>query len=589
VFLAEGRTERRLTAILAADIAGYSQLMGTDEARTVRDLKAHQAVLLPMVADFGGRIIDTAGDGILAEFASVVRAVECAVAIQKTMAERNAVVDQARRMQFRIGVNIGDVIYDDARIYGDGINVAARLEGIAEPGGVCVSEDAYRQTRGKVSAEFTDIGEQSLKNIARPVRAYKVGSSAIAAPELPQRLSSVDKPSIAVLPFLNLSSDPEQEYLADGMTEEITTALSRVRGFFVISRTSSFTYKGKVVELKQVGRELGVRYVLEGSLRKAGTYVRITTQLVDAETGYHIWADRYDRELVNIFAAQDEITERVVTAIEPQLYVTEGHRAKRKPPESLDAWECVIRALSLMNTRVKTDIAIASELLNKAIDLDQNYAQAHSLLSYIMTLGVHLGRDAPEPTLRTATDTARKAALLDDDEPWAHVALGYALVWSKQPGAAVAELQKALALNPNFAIAHYVLALALGYLGRGEEALAHGNEAALLSPRDLLTRGNAGVTNNVRCFACFVAGRYLEGIEFGRQAVSDSPNSPAGVRPLLANYALAGKIEDAKETLQTLKRVQPDISIQWINETLPFASPETLQRYIEAFKLAGLE
>jgi adenylate cyclase len=303
--------------------------MGTDEARTVRDLKAHQAVLLPMVADFGGRIIDTAGDGILAEFASVVRAVECAVAIQKTMAERNAVVDQARRMQFRIGVNIGDVIYDDARIYGDGINVAARLEGIAEPGGVCVSEDAYRQTRGKVSAEFTDIGEQSLKNIARPVRAYKVGSSAIAAPELPQRLSSVDKPSIAVLPFLNLSSDPEQEYLADGMTEEITTALSRVRGFFVISRTSSFTYKGKVVELKQVGRELSVRYVLEGSLRKAGTYVRITTQLVDAETGYHIWADRYDRELVNIFAVQDEITERVVTAIEPQLYVTEGHRAKR--------------------------------------------------------------------------------------------------------------------------------------------------------------------------------------------------------------------------------------------------------------------
>jgi tetratricopeptide (TPR) repeat protein len=332
-----------------------------------------------------------------------------------------------------------------------------------------------------------------------------------------------------------------------------------------------------------------VRYVLEGSVRKAGNRVRITAQFVDAVTSHHIWADRYDRELADIFAVQDEITERVVAAIEPHLYATEGSKAKRKPPESLDAWECVVRGLSLMNTRVRTDATAARELLQQAIALDPNYAQAYGLLSYITTLGVHLGWDPLKPTLTFASTAAHKAVLLDDEEPWAHLALGYTLIWSKQAGAAVAELEKALALNPNFAIAHYALALAFCYLGRGKDALILGDKAALLSPRDLLARGNAGVTNNVRCFACFVSGRYRDGIEFGQRAIADNPSSSAGFRPLVANWALAGEIEEARATLQKLKLLQPDISIQWINETVPFANPDALQRYVEGFRLAGLE
>jgi adenylate cyclase len=585
--MAEGRVERRLAAILAADVAGYSRLMGADEEGTLATLKGHRRELIdPKIAEHHGRIVKTTGDGALVEFASAVDAVRCAMEIQRTMAERNAAIPEDRRVEFRIGINVGDIIFDEGDMYGDGVNIAARVETLASPGAICLSDYAYQQIKGKLALDVTEMGEQQLKNILQPVRIYGVRPDWAAARSA---LVLPDKPSIAVLPFQNMSGDPEQEYLADGLAEDITTALSKVRSFFVISRNSSFTYKGKAVEVKQVGRDLHVRYVLEGSVRKSGNRVRITAQLVDAVTSHHIWADRYDRELADIFAVQDEITARVMAAIEPHLYATEGIKAKRKPPESLDAWECVVRGLSLMNTRVRTDAAAARELLQKAIVLDPNYAQAYGLLSYITTLGVHLGREPPEPTLRIASNAAHKAVLLDDDEPWAHAALGYALVWSKQAGAAVAELQKALALNPNFAIAHYALALALGYLGRGEEALALGNKAALLSPRDLLARGNAGVTNNVRCFACFVSGRYLEGIEFGRQAVTDSPSSPAGVRPLVANYALAGKIEEAKETLQSLKRLQPDISIQWIRETLPFANPEALQRYVEGFRLAGLE
>jgi adenylate cyclase len=300
---------RRLTAILAADIAGYSALMGADEARTVRDLKGHQAVVLPMIGEFGGRIIDTAGDGILAEFASAVNAANCAVAIQSKMAERNVAIEPALRMQFRIGINIGEVIYDEARIYGDGINVAARLEGIAEPGGICISDDTFRQVRDKIDIAFEDAGDQQLKNIARPVKVYRVqlGKTATTAEKAS---ASSNRPSIAILPFQNMSGDPEQEYFADGMVDEIITGLSRIKWLSVISRNSTFIYKNKRVAMKEVADKFGVRYVLEGGVRKSGHRVRITAQLIDAETDAHLWAEQYDRLLEDVFALQDEITMR---------------------------------------------------------------------------------------------------------------------------------------------------------------------------------------------------------------------------------------------------------------------------------------
>ncbi len=341
---------RRLSAILAADIAGYSALMGADEARTVRDLKEHQAVVLPMVGEFAGRIIDTAGDGILAEFPSVVNAVKCAVAIQSKMAERNAAVEPGRRMQFRVGINIGDVVYDETRIYGDGINVAARLEGIAEAGGICISGKVYDEINGRIELAYHDIGEQQLKNIARPVRAYRVrldsnALSAGPAPALPK------KPSIAVLPFHNMSGDPEQEYFADGMTEDLITDLSKVSGLFVIARNSSFAYKGRSVKVQEIGRDLGVRFVVEGSIRKAGNRVRITAQLVDAGSGGHLWAERFDRDLTDIFSTQDEVVEKIVGALAVTLTQGEERRLRRRGTNNVEAYEVMAARTRIAHSR----------------------------------------------------------------------------------------------------------------------------------------------------------------------------------------------------------------------------------------------
>jgi len=331
---------RRLAAILAADIVGYSRLMGLDEAGTVQAVREHRVAADPLIAQHDGRIFKTTGDGVLIEFASVVGAVECALTLQQLAAERNAAVAGDRRMEWRIGVHLGDVLIEGDDILGDGVNIAARLEGIAEPNGICISEDAFRQVRGKVEVEFADLGEQSLKNIARPLRAYRVGLSATAPQPIsaPATLPLPDKPSIAVLPFANMSSDPEQEFFADGIADDVITALSHYPSLFVIARNSSFTYKGRAVDVKQVGRELGVRYVLEGSLRKAGSRIRVTAQLVEAETGKHTWAGRYDRDLADIFAVQDEITEAVTTAVAPAIADAELRRALRKSPGSLDAW-----------------------------------------------------------------------------------------------------------------------------------------------------------------------------------------------------------------------------------------------------------
>jgi adenylate cyclase len=334
---------RRLAAILAADIAGYSRLMGQDEAATVRDLKGHQATILPLVERYGGHIVDTAGDGILAEFPSVVAATECAVEIQTVMAARNADVPEQRRMLFRIGINLGDVIHDETRIYGDGINVAARLEALAAPGGVLVSHAVHEQVRDRLALAFEDLGDRELKNIARPVRVFRLRARGETAAAPAPTLSLPEKPSIAVLPFANMSGDPEQEYFVDGLVEEIITALSRTRALFVIARNSSFSYKGTSPDIRRVGRELGVRYVLEGSVRKAGNRLRITGQLIDAQSGAHIWADRFDGELADIFELQDQVAGRVAVAIVPTLERAHMQRSSTKPTENLDAYDCCLR------------------------------------------------------------------------------------------------------------------------------------------------------------------------------------------------------------------------------------------------------
>lgn len=428
-----------------------------------------------------------------------------------------------------------------------------------------------------------------------PRRGYRyvgpmvsIGEESIATATSPT-LVRPDKPSIVVLPFQNLSDDPEQGYFADGIVEEIITSLSRFRRLFVIARNSSFTYKGRAIDAKQVGCELGVRYLLDGSVRKAGRRVRITAQLVDTDTGHHIWADRYDRDLTDIFAVQDEITEQVIAAVEPQLYAAEGVRARRKPPDSLDAWECVIRALPYVSSRAKSDLDAASKLLQRAITIDGTYARALSLLSFITALAAHLGFAPREPSLDHAWDAARKALRFDSDEPWAYYALACVLIFKGQAAAGADECRKALVLDPNFALAYTLLGIAMCFQGQSEEAWQQYDVAERLSPRDLLTRGNAGVNNMARSWACFVAGRYNAGAVFAQKAIAESPSLTPAHRILVVNYALAGDIGASKRALEELKRAQTDITPSWIRDWVLFTQPHDRQKYLEGFRLAGFE
>ena len=379
------RVERRLVALVAADVAGYSRLMGRDEERTLGDLKgARQTLVDPTIAACRGRIVKTTGDGMLVEFASAVDAARCAIEVQRGMAERNVAVPPDRRIEFRIGIHVGDIIIDSDDIFGEGVNIAARLEGMADPGGICISDDAHRQIRGKVDIDFGDMGSQSLKNIAEPMRVWQIriggepGSQRSTVPVQPLPLP--DRPSIAVLPFDNMSGDREQDYFADGMVEEIITALSRFKSLFVIARNSSFAYKNKAIDIKRVGRELGVRYVLEGSVRKAGNRVRITGQLIEATTGNHIWADRFDGELEDIFGLQDKVTSSVVGLIAPRLEQAEFERVRQKPTDKLDSYDLYLRGMALIHQRAS--LADAYKLFKQAIELDPQFAAAHAMLAW---------------------------------------------------------------------------------------------------------------------------------------------------------------------------------------------------------------
>jgi len=583
--MAEGRVERRLAAIMVADIAGYSRLMGSDEEGTLAAVKVCRRELIdPKIAEHRGRLVKNTGDGALVEFASAVDAVNCAMEIQRAIAERNVAVAEERRVEFRIGINVGDVIFDDGDLYGDGVNIAARLESLARPGAICFSEEAYKQVRGKLPLDIADMGEQQLKNIAQPVHVYAVRPG--GEPRQPP-LALPNKPSIAVLPFQNMSGDPEQEHFTDGMSEDIITALSKVRWFIVIARHSSFAFKGKTVDVKQVGRTLDARYVLEGSVRKVGNRVRITAQLIDALSGAHVWAERYDRELADIFAVQDEITEHVVAAIQPQLYAAEGMRIKRKRPESLDAWESVIGALSLITTRTQANIDSATELLKKAISSDPTYCLAYSLLSFSTLLTVQLGWEEREDKFPFAASCAEKALSLDPDEPWAHFAIGFVCIWDKRPDQAIVEGQKSIQLNPNFAMGYYLLALASAYGGNGDDALRYSEKAAQFGPRDLLAKSSAGSMNNVRSTASFIRGNYLEGKAFAQKAIQENSNLVSAHRMLVINCALAGETEEAKRAFQRLKDLLPNISQRWTQFDWPFVRSDDQKRLRQAFSIVG--
>jgi TolB-like protein/tetratricopeptide (TPR) repeat protein len=570
---------------LAADIAGYSALMGADEARTVRDLKGHQAVVLPMIGEFGGRIIDTAGDGILAEFPSVVNALKCAVAIQSKMAERNAAIEAERRMQFRIGINVGDVVYDDVRIYGDGINVAARLEGIAEPGGICVSGKVYEEINGRIDLAFQDIGEQQLKNIARKVRAYRVQLKSVPSTAAPQ-LAVPDKPSIAVLPFQNMSGDPEQDYFADGIVEDIITALSRFRHLFVIARNSSFTYKGRAVDVKQVGRELGVRYVLEGSVRKAANRVRITGQLIDAATGTHLWADRFDGALEDVFDLQDQVTTSVVSAIAPKLEQAEIERAKRKPTESLDAYDYYLRGVENIHLQTRESVGEALRLFSKAIELDADYAAAYGMAAFCYTLRKGSGwvSDRAWETAESAR-LARRAVELAKDDAVALSRAGQALAYVVEDfDAGALYIDRALALNPNLASGWYSSCWLRVWIGEPETTIKHCAYFMRLSPVDpLLPR-----VHNASAFAHLFIGRYEEAVSHADRSLRESPNSHQSLRAAATSHALSGRIAQAQKAMVRLRQIDPTLRISNLRDLTPLQRREDMARYAEGMRRAGL-
>ena len=585
----KAKVPRRLAAILAADIAGYSALMGADEAATVRDLKAHQAVVLPIVTEHGGRIIDSAGDGILAEFPSVLSAVECAVAIQRVMAQRNADVEENRRMRFRIGINLGDVVFDDARIYGDGVNVAARLEGIAEPGGICISRKVYEDIIGKMQLAFVDAGEQQLKNIAQPVRVYRISGDQLEAARATVRpaLALPDKPSIAVLPFTNLSGDPEQEYFADGMVEDIISGLSRIRWLFVIARNSSFTYKGKAVDVKQVGRELGVRYLLEGSVRKSANRVRIAGQLIDASSGTHLWADRFDGALEDVFDLQDQVTASVVGAIAPKLEQAEIERARRKPTESLDAYDHFLRGLANFYKWTREANAEARRLFYKAIELDPDFSAAYASAAACFSVRKGFGWIVnQEQEITEAGRLARRAVQLGKDDATTLALAGYTLAnVGKELDDGAAFLDRALLINPNLALGWFGSGRAKQWLGEPERAIERFARAMRLSPIDPFTC----FMQDGMAHAHFFAGRYDEALSWAMMALRELPHSPAALRIAAASCALAGRGEEAKKLAGRLLEIDPALRVSSLQNVLgPYRHREHPEKYANALRKAGV-
>jgi TolB-like protein/class 3 adenylate cyclase len=588
--LATERVERRLAAILAADVAGYSRLMGADEEGTHERLKTllHQ-VIEPKIDEHRGRIVKNTGDGMLVEFRSVVDAVRSAADIQRTMIDRNVYIPEDKRISFRIGINLGDVIVEPGDIFGDGVNIAARLEALAEPGGICISGMVHNQVRDKLPYPFEDMGAQNLKNIDRPVHAYRIRIAAgapayptaapTAVPESPLPLP--DKPSIAVLPFNNMSGDPEQEYFADGMVEEIVTALSRIRWLFVIARNSSFTYKGQAVDVKQAGRELGVRYILEGSVRKADGRVRISAQLIDAQSGAHLWADRFDGSLEDVFDLQGKVASSVAGVIEPALQAAETARSAHRPTSDLTAYDLYLRAYAIFFSSAK-QIPEVLRRLEQAIERDPDYGPA---LAWAAVCRYRCCLDGssqdPELDIRKGAELARRALQVasDDPETLANAALALAY-FGEDISAMIALVDRALALNPSFARGWHISGTLRLWAGQPDLAIEHIGTSMRLSPR-----ARVGMSFSLLGAAYLVSRRFDEAVPKLLLAIQEDPNYPPPYRSLAACYAQMGRLDEARQVVTRLRAitsvVAPDISY--------VRNPEHRELYLSGLRLAAEE
>jgi TolB-like protein/class 3 adenylate cyclase/Tfp pilus assembly protein PilF len=585
------RMARKLAAIIAADVVSYSRLMGVDEAETLAALKTHRRDLIdPNIAEHQGRIVKTTGDGLLIEFPSVIEAVQCAVEVQRAMQERNSDVPADHRIEFRVGINLGDIIIDGDDIYGDGVNVAARLEGLAEANGICVSRVVHDQVCDKLGLGFEDLGERQLKNIARPVRVFR-----IATPDIGLRTQSAnptlaipDKPSIAVLPFTNMSGDPEQDYFADGMVEDIITALSHFKALFVIARNSSFTYKGRAVDVKLVGRELGVRYVLEGSVRKAANRVRITGQLVDTATGAHIWANRFDGGLGDIFDLQDQVTESIVGAIAPAVEKAEIERARCKPTERLDAYDHYLRGLAKSYQDASQQACSeALHLFNSAIKLDPDFATAYARAAFCYANAKAFGWISLTPEkVAEVSRLAQRAVELGRDDAIALADSGWALAYVVRDldrGAAL--IDRALALNSNVAEAWDCGGWVKNWLGEYELAIERFTRAIRLSPLDpWVAPMRAGTAH-----AHFFLSRYDEAASWAAMALQDNPNSQPLLRIGAASNAMAGRLDQAQKVVVRLRQLNPTLRVSNLKKVLgPYRRAEDISRYEEGLRRAGL-
>ncbi len=624
--------ERKLTAILAADVVGYSRLMGADEEATVAMLKTYREVMDGFIARHRGRVVSTAGDSVLAEFASPVEAVRCAVSIQQELADRNAALPEDRRMRLRIGVNLGDVIVDGEQIYGDGVNVAARLEGLAEAGGVAISGSVYEQVRNRLSLGFRHTGEQKVKNIAEPVSVYSIDADRVtaspaaiasrafwarrwrlpaaaagvalllaaagaalwqlypgpgpaapgAAPGEGAALELPAKPSIAVLPFVNMSDDAEQEYFSDGMTEDLITDLFKISGLFVIARNSLFTYKGKALRPETVGRELGVRYVLEGSVRKAGDRVRITAQLIDAATGYQLWAERYDGDLRDIFTLQDGITEKIVAALAVELTPGERGRLGRKSTDNLEAYDYFLRGLEYRRRGTREANAEARYLFEKTIDLDPGFAAAYTMLgmTYLVEWALLWSQDPI--VLERAFDLAQNAISMDDSQASAHMLLSRAYLWKRRYDDAIAEAEKAIAVDPNDADGYSVMAQMLTWAGRPREAFAFIEKAMRLNPQyPVIYLWNLG-------HADWLTGRLEEAIVALKRAVVRNPDWMPAHAYLCVVYSELDRIDEAGAECAEVRRLSPGATVEDVEQRLPYQEPATLERFLDGLRKAGL-